>query len=241
MQKAKFESHMKMQIGNFLSEFGYVPEQDMNEFRARREFGMDRVVYNFWMAGKEYSFFCVIYRRFDAIEQLLWGGFGELLGDTMAEPQLHRTLNFNPTKIQEKRYDYFNDSPFYVFKVDRTEQGAETLLGNLIKDFNIYVFPVLAKYDNIIELDKFLHDDMAGLASNPLEYYRSKAYLFDYSQLFLKSLIIAKMANNPDYNIIYEANRKRLLPFIGQGEEANDNLFKSLEKLNEQLSAMKTN
>lgn len=230
MKKADFERMLITELGAWLSPEGYSFVKDLSEFQAETPAGLDRIYCNLYQPVKNYSVAVAVYKYFKEVENF-WTLYGSILGYARQDVTTERTLFFNPVKIKNKEFDLFSQGPHYGFDVELSETGCHELIQKLKTDFEQFVFPVLKQYNNIEALDSVLHDDIDRLAADPLQYYISKAWLFNYDMLMLKSLLIAKLANNPAQERIYEINKKYILPFIDAGEPMGEKMLTVLEKI----------
>ena len=92
----------------------------------------------------------------------------------------------------------------------------------------LYIIPAFDKYDNIKALDSFVNEKP--------EYYLEVMHLLPGKGLEYRKMIIAKLAGNPQYELVCEAMKQRILTFeYGKGIAPKENYLSIYEKIYERL------
>lgn len=145
-------------------------------------------------------------KRIDPIEEIWDDYFSELI--SVGESYVNRTLAFNVNRVKDYEYDP-EKLRERMLKADRyssaqTEEGLSEMASQFLNNIKLYIVPTFDKFNNIQVLDAFVNEKH--------EYYHEVIHLFSAREgLIYKKMIIAKLADNKDYELVCAAMRERLL------------------------------
>jgi len=209
-------------------------ELDKGIFTRKRESGFEKISYESLepFINAKFRLTDVAIKRINSIEEIWDDYFLEITPLGVGEGYVNTTMAFNAGRIKSYKYDPTIKNQLYRtsyrYEADATNEGVHELAKQFLENMLMYVIPALEKYDNIKVLDSFVNEKP--------DYYLEVMHLVPGNGLEFRKMIIAKLAGNPQYELVCEAMKKRILTMENvKGIAPKENYLSIFEKLQERL------
>lgn len=190
-------------------------------FFAERTFGEDWIGFGFHNTMFKY----IIHRRFEKVETI-WKPYQNRLEYSSSKNYKSSTFRFEERRFRGIKDEFFETKSLKgkVYWVNLIEGKYNGFLKEFSNVLEKEIFPFLKANDNIASLDY--------LANHKLDAFLSLLYCFNPKALMFKKMIIAKLADNPNYGIICNLVKERI-------EESIDNQYEYKNKYRQVYKELK--
>ena len=215
-----------------MQELGF--ELNKGILTRKRESGFEKIAYESLepFINAKFRLTDVAIKRLNAVEEIWDDYFLEITPLGVGEGYVNTTMAFNAGRIKSYKYDPTIKNQLYRtsyrYEVDATSEGVHELAKQFLENMLLYVIPAFDKYDNIKALDSFVNEKP--------EYYLEVMHLLPGNGLEYRKMIIAKLAENPQYELVCEAMKQRILTreYV-KGIAPKENYLSVFERIYERL------